>query len=164
MKYQKLPRITLLYLAFVFACCQCLCRQLEQKNSYKFSAILLQSSPSLQVLNRTKLKLQDPQVKICFGEIFQTAKVNLPCVFELDMPTEGGRWFLEQARPMHVCDPSRVQRPVTVLSVGNKLKSQLDTICLLIISVKLLIRVIFALIASIRSQPSFKSNEVFTLG
>ena len=62
------------------------------------------------------------------------------------MPTEGGRWFLEQARPMHVCDPSRVQRPVTVLSVGNKLKSQLDTICLLIISVKLLIRVIFAIL------------------
>ena len=73
MKYQKLPRITLLYLAFVFSLfCQCLCPLLAwsekcamHRDSYKSSALLLSSPSGPKRIQAKKFPFSVPRVNFC---------------------------------------------------------------------------------------------------
>jgi len=81
MKYQKLPRITLLYLAFVFSLfCQCLCPLLAwsekcamHRDSYKSSTFLLSSPSGPKRIQAKKVSFFQSLESIFVGENFQTS-------------------------------------------------------------------------------------------
>ena len=79
MKYQKLPRKTLLYLAFVFSLfCQCLCPLLAwsekcamHRDSYKSSTFLLSSPPGPKRIQAKKFHFFSPQGQFLWVKIIK---------------------------------------------------------------------------------------------